>query len=86
MCYSGRSDSITPTEPCSLDPANSTGAGSCGSVEGGGETLSHSDIEDTTECGMPQQEEVVRKTERITKKIQELLLSVQEAKHDRYDD
>ena len=34
---------------------------------------------------MPTQEEVVKKTEKITKKIQELLLSAQEGKHDRWE-
>ena len=32
---------------------------------------------------MPSQDDVVRKTERITKKIQELLISAQEGKHNR---
>ena len=38
-------------------------------------------------CGenpsMPSQQEVVRKTEKVTKKIQELLVSAQEGKHNR---
>lgn len=33
---------------------------------------------------MPTQDDVVRKTERITKKIQELLISAQEGKIERY--
>ena len=34
--------------------------------------------------GMPRQEEVVERTERITKRIQELLLSAQDGKDERF--
>ena len=34
--------------------------------------------------GMPKQEEVVERTERITKRIQELLLSAQDGKDERF--
>ncbi len=59
--------------------ASNEGLGSSDNASSGG---GESAVEYTA-SGMPTQDGVVRKTERITKKIQELLMSAQEGKYDR---
>ncbi len=59
-----------------------------GSVRRSSEDDSRGDVEDT-ECDpdptLPCTEDVILKTEQVTKNIQELLRAAQEFKHDRYD-
>ena len=59
-----------------------------GTKSGGSRAASNEGLESDNEPGdhlrtMPTQDDVVRKTERITKKIQELLISAQEGKIER---
>lgn len=60
----------------------------CGSVGRSSEEDSRGDMDDT-ECEpdptLPCTEDVILKTEQVTKNIQELLRAAQEFKHDRYD-
>lgn len=68
---SGRSESITPTDLSQDNPAD--GAIGASAYPDSGEDLA-----------LPTQDEVVKKTEKITKKIQELLVSAQQdGKQDR---
>ena len=71
LFYSGQSDSSSQTPTNSNASITQEGASASPSFSEGGEIT------------MPTQDEVVRKTEKITKKIQELLLRAQDGKHDR---
>ena len=58
-----------------------TGAEARSSAEGA-TAMSFSDSASGEDISLPSQDDVVKKTEKITKKIQELLISAQEGKQD----
>ncbi|XP_074966534.1 ARF GTPase-activating protein GIT2 isoform X3 [Phalacrocorax aristotelis] len=78
------SDYDNPTTPLELEETGSGRKGRQRSVIWQGEGSIPEDIDTAPSSSLPSTEDVIRKTEQITKNIQELLRAAQENKHDSY--
>ncbi|KAM9259957.1 ARF GTPase-activating protein GIT2 isoform 1-T1 [Cariama cristata] len=78
------SDYDNPTAPLELEETGSGRKGRQRSVIWQGEGSIPEDADTTPSSSLPSTEDVIRKTEQITKNIQELLRAAQENKHDSY--
>ncbi|XP_065502194.1 ARF GTPase-activating protein GIT2 isoform X1 [Caloenas nicobarica] len=78
------SDYDNPTTPLELEETGSGRKGRQRSVIWQGEGSIPEDINIAPSSSLPSTEDVIRKTEQITKNIQELLRAAQENKHDSY--
>ncbi|XP_063271995.1 ARF GTPase-activating protein GIT2 isoform X5 [Prinia subflava] len=78
------SDYDNPTTPVELEEAGSGRKGRQRSVIWQGEGSIPEDTDSVPSSSLPSTEDVIRKTEQITKNIQELLRAAQENKHDSY--
>ncbi len=79
--HSNTSSQMTPTNSSSTLPQDGGNRDSLSSAPSLAPATA--DSASGEDLAMPTQDEVVKKTERITKKIQELLIAAQEGKHDR---
>ncbi|XP_076208782.1 ARF GTPase-activating protein GIT2 isoform X3 [Aptenodytes patagonicus] len=77
------SDYDNPTAPLELEETGSGRKGRQRSVIWQGESSIPEDADTAPNSSLPSTEDVIRKTEQITKNIQELLRAAQENKHDR---
>ncbi|XP_031984282.1 ARF GTPase-activating protein GIT2 isoform X5 [Corvus cornix cornix] len=78
------SDYDNPTTPVELEEPGSGRKGRQRSVVWQGEGSIPEDTDSAPSTSLPSTEDVIRKTEQITKNIQELLRAAQENKHDSY--
>ncbi|TRZ23149.1 hypothetical protein HGM15179_004003 [Zosterops borbonicus] len=78
------SDYDNPTTPVELEEPGSGRKGRQRSVVWQGEGSIPEDTDSAPSSSLPSTEDVIRKTEQITKNIQELLRAAQENKHDSY--
>ncbi|KFM10618.1 ARF GTPase-activating protein GIT2, partial [Aptenodytes forsteri] len=78
------SDYDNPTAPLELEETGSGRKGRQRSVIWQGESSIPEDADTAPNSSLPSTEDVIRKTEQITKNIQELLRAAQENKHDSY--
>ncbi|XP_035752517.1 ARF GTPase-activating protein GIT2 isoform X6 [Egretta garzetta] len=78
------SDYDNPTSPLELEETGSGRKGRQRSVIWQGEGSIPEDADSAPSSSLPSTEDVIRKTEQITKNIQELLRAAQENKHDSY--
>ncbi|XP_010130839.1 PREDICTED: ARF GTPase-activating protein GIT2, partial [Buceros rhinoceros silvestris] len=78
------SDYDNPTTPLELEESGSGRKGRQRSVIWQGEGSIPEDVDTAPSSSLPSTEDVIRKTEQITKNIQELLRAAQENKHDSY--
>lgn len=84
QCSVSESDYDNPTTPLELEETGSGRKGRQRSVLWQGEGSIPEDADTAPSSSLPSTEDVIRKTEQITKNIQELLRAAQENKHDSY--